>query len=408
MVLGIPHWLTKAEQGYYFTFSSLIAMQVFFELGFNYVITQLAGHETAHLKKGDDGRWYGPENHLGRMASILMLIHRWYRVIAFLFCLIVTALGYWFFERNAVEAVPNWELAWIALVVFTAGNLYLSPFLAVAEGMGTVATVALVRLKQSLFGYLLLWLLLSLGVGLVAMPVVAIAAFCFTAFWFFRARRQTINFDEHIQDQFNINWRTEIFPFQWRIAVSWISGYFIFQLFNPIIFASQGAIAAGKAGLALSVFGTLLSVPMSWVTAKAPAMVNLIAQGNHVAAKQLFWRVYIRSALLCLLGCLLVILLTWLAKASGLPIGDRVLDLPSMVCLAVVTQTNHLIFSMAAYMRAHKKEPLLASSVVVGLLVAMAVYLTSKIGVFHIMASYMGITLFIALPWCALIFRKFL
>ena len=41
--------LTKEEQDYYYTFKSVMALQVFFELGMNTVITQFAAHEMAHL-----------------------------------------------------------------------------------------------------------------------------------------------------------------------------------------------------------------------------------------------------------------------------------------------------------------------------------------------------------------------
>ena len=49
------------------------------------------------------------------------------------------------------------------------------------------------------------------------------------------------------QDE-RVDWRTEIWPFQWRLAVSWLCGYFTFQLFNPILFAVRGPIEAGQMG----------------------------------------------------------------------------------------------------------------------------------------------------------------
>ena len=42
--------LTGEEQGYYYTFGSILAIQVFFELGFTGIITQYVAHEQAHLK----------------------------------------------------------------------------------------------------------------------------------------------------------------------------------------------------------------------------------------------------------------------------------------------------------------------------------------------------------------------
>jgi hypothetical protein len=39
MVLFVPYWLSKVEQGYYFTFSSLIALTIFFEMLSTYGFT---------------------------------------------------------------------------------------------------------------------------------------------------------------------------------------------------------------------------------------------------------------------------------------------------------------------------------------------------------------------------------
>ena len=45
----IARFLSPSEQGYYYTFGSLIALQIVFELGFSFVILQMASHERAHL-----------------------------------------------------------------------------------------------------------------------------------------------------------------------------------------------------------------------------------------------------------------------------------------------------------------------------------------------------------------------
>src|ERR1700685_156002 len=45
----IARFLSPAEQGYYYTFGSLIALPIVFELGFSFVILQMASHERAHL-----------------------------------------------------------------------------------------------------------------------------------------------------------------------------------------------------------------------------------------------------------------------------------------------------------------------------------------------------------------------
>ena len=44
-VLLIVRFLSPVEQGYYYTLLSLVALQAVFELGFSFVIQQLAAHE---------------------------------------------------------------------------------------------------------------------------------------------------------------------------------------------------------------------------------------------------------------------------------------------------------------------------------------------------------------------------
>ncbi len=49
-LLLIVHFLSPAEQGYYYACGYLVALQSVFELGFSFVILQVAAHERAHLE----------------------------------------------------------------------------------------------------------------------------------------------------------------------------------------------------------------------------------------------------------------------------------------------------------------------------------------------------------------------
>jgi len=80
-VLLIAHFLTPAEQGYYYTFSSLVALQIVFELGFSFVILQLAAHERARLHIQEDGSITGDLVAHSRLASVLQRAVR-YRTAA--------------------------------------------------------------------------------------------------------------------------------------------------------------------------------------------------------------------------------------------------------------------------------------------------------------------------------------
>ncbi|WP_431243073.1 hypothetical protein ACQ9BO_26135 [Flavobacterium sp. P21] len=102
-------------------------------------------------------------------------------------------------------------------------------------------------------------------------------------------------------DKWNINYRLEIFPFQWKIALSWISGYFIFQLFNPVLFATEGAVVAGQMGMTLTVLNSIFSLAFSWISTKVPVFSSLIAQKNYKDLDALFDKTLLQSTALNIL-----------------------------------------------------------------------------------------------------------
>ena len=79
-VLMIARFLSTNEQGYYYTFFSLVALQIVFELGFSFVVLQMAAHERAQLTFTTDGDVQGDEIAHSRLASLLQKTVRWYSV----------------------------------------------------------------------------------------------------------------------------------------------------------------------------------------------------------------------------------------------------------------------------------------------------------------------------------------
>jgi len=407
MIIGLPHWLSGEEQGFYFTFYSLIGLQVFFEMGLNYVVVQFVGHEVAHLQFNDQGSLSGPAKNLQRLGSLVRLLHRWYLGMAIAFGILVAIAGAWFFARSHELPVSAWLGPWLMLVGLAAVNLYVSPFLSVVEGAGFVGQVARLRLLMSILGYLPLWALMSAGAGLWAVPCaqLSLALGCFL--WLRLRARFVLDLRSAESGGEGIRWRDEIFPFQWRIALSWISGYFIFQLFNPILFARRGALEAGRAGLALTIFMTLLTVSMSWVNAKAPVIAGLLARQEKLEAQSLFRGLLLRSALFNLLGCAGVLAGVWGLHWFGLGLAERLPDYTALFCIAVATISNHLVSALAVFMRAHKEEPLVYSSMGMAVLSISGVFLAAGYGTDIVMATYAILALCVGLPWALFIFRRY-
>ncbi|HBC9557795.1 TPA: hypothetical protein KFM62_005116 [Escherichia coli] len=410
LILMIPYFLTSPEQGYYFTFSSIIGLQIFFELGFNFVITQMISHEMVGVKIVGD-KLEGNDRSVTRIYSLIRMLIKWYAVISLLFFIFVFSAGVHFFNTNGTLTTSQWIYAWFFISLFSALNVFSSPFLSSLEGMGLVGKVARVRLYQSITGYIGLAVLFLLHFRLNAIPIISGSAVLFSFFYILKIKFNIlfspIKKISKNKDNISISWRNEIFPFQWRIAISWISGYFIFQLFNPLVFTNQGATEAGKLGLLLTIFSTLLTLSMSWISAKIPTMSRLISSNNRADLNALFIKIFCCSLAFNVLLSLAFVLVVKILIIMNIPLVERISEFRTVMMVAIINIINHIIFCMASYMRAHKEEPLLLNSVVTGLLVAVLSYLMSKHSVFAMMSSYLCVLVVITLPWVFILFRRY-
>lgn len=407
-VFLMPLWLTPTEQGYYFTFASVLAIQVFFELGLNQIVMQLVSHEVAHLTETPDGKLIGNEFHLGRLSSLARLLQSWYCVAAILFAFIGGIAGNVFFVQKGTEPMSVWLGVWVVLICATAANLWLSPGLAVMEGCGKVGQVARLRLVQSVLGYGCLWITLLFGAGLWAATAVPVISVACTGYWLKSHGNLLRWLSNRVIDMKNqLRWRTDVLPLQWRIALSWASGYLIFNLFTPMVFSRHGAVEAGRIGMALTVFSSISTIGMSWVNAKAPNLTMHISRGERKELNELFSALFLRSVIVVVLLCVLVVLMGMYLNKIGFPLMKRIASLDVLITLAVATIANSMVFAMAIYMRAYREEPMLMQSLVVAVLMVFVVYFGAGAGVFAMMFFYMLTLVVVSVPWTTYLFLKY-
>ena len=326
----------------------------------------------------------------------------------FLFFLLLI-VGYIFFSRyGIVDKSVNWFTPWVIICSATAFSLIVSPILCFLEGLGKVKEVAKIRLIQQVCQILILFICLISGYKLFSSPIASLITLLIVSIYIFFSKNKLLLY--FIWKQLNVwkvNYKTEIFPFQWRIALSWISGYFIYQLFNPVIFATEGAVVAGQMGITLAVLNGILTVSLSWINTKIPLFSSLIAKKEFASLDLVFNKTVKQASGISLFCLVFMILAVIIMKKMSLEFGNRFLPLFPLILLSISTFANQFVSAFATYLRCHKKEPFLIFSIVLGILTATSTLVFGKFfGVLGITIGYSFLTVFLSLTWAIIIFKK--
>ncbi len=103
---------TPEVQGYFYTFGTILALQVFVELGLGAVVQQFASHEWAKLDLDKSGNIVGDSDSLSRLISIARVASRWYLYGSIVVSIGLSIGGYVFFYSPHMPEV-NWFAPWL-------------------------------------------------------------------------------------------------------------------------------------------------------------------------------------------------------------------------------------------------------------------------------------------------------
>lgn len=410
-VLLVINLLSDIEQGFFYTFGSIISVQIFFELGFNNIITQYAAHEAGKFDNDFD---FKQKNniHVSRLSSLLKLVVRWYSYLFFILFFILSFSGLYFFNNNYNNSIElSWRFPWIILVISSCINFIISPIIAFLIGIGYINEISRLQFIQNIIKVSVLLLGLIFDYKLYSLGISSLLSVLYVLIILFIRFRSILIKIWVIKISSKISYFKEIFPYQWKIAISWISGYFIFQMFNPILFMTEGPKVAGQMGMTLAALSGLSTLSLSWITTKIPLFSNLIATNKIIELRLLFKNTFINASLINFillsifyLGFSFIKILD--IKFGNVIIGDRFIDYLPMLFMVLSAFLNQIISSWALYLRCFKKEPYLINSIVGAILVLFSTYYFGRMyGLIGITTGYLLITV-LGFPWAYYIFKK--
>ena len=307
----IPLFLTKEQQGYWFTMTSLAALAVLADLGFFQVTLQFAAHEFAYLNF-ENGRIIGSEDHKERLKSLFVFSCRWAVLVAFVAFPIILLVGFLFLSQKTTSIA--WGIPWLVYVAGGALTFLTSALLYFLEGCNLVAAIQRLRLFITAVTMVVMWLGLIFHFGLYALALSMVAGAVYGAIAVWRGYGRLFVAFLSARREAHHDWRRQIFSLLWRYALSWCSGYFIFQVYAPLAFQFYGPVEAGRVGLSVMLWMGVFAVSNSWVYAVTPRLNMLVSKRDWAGLDALFFANLILSGATFLVGGLAVFALMYFLK----------------------------------------------------------------------------------------------
>lgn len=367
----IASFMTAAETGYYFTFWSFIAAQSLVDLGFTIAILNFSSHEWSGLELRRDGGITGDPDCLSRLVSLGRLAFVWFGIGMLLFAICAGVTGEAVFSATGGGTV-QWRTPWWLLVALSALSLWAMPFLTILEGCGQVETVYRFRFFQAVAMNAAVWVSLWAGLGIWT-AVVSASVRLVTELLLLLVRYRTFFLDFYrTTPGVVLNWRQQIWPMQWRLAVGGLFNYFAVFMFSPVMFYHSETLA-GQMGMTRQLLMAMQGAAQSWVQARVPLFGRLIAQRKFAQLDDLFRRLTIVSTLVLLAGGVVFLSFLFVLRAALPAFGDRLLPpLPTAIMLLAMLAFQ-LPYCQTLYLRAHRREPVMWPTVASNLGIAAGV-----------------------------------
>jgi O-antigen/teichoic acid export membrane protein len=400
-------FLSKDEQGYYYTFLSLLSIQIFFELGLSNIIVQYVAHEFATVS--DEDLNISDPGKLSKLSSLLHFFTKWYFILGIVLSggLIIT--GIIFFRNFGLVKGIDWMAPWVILSISTGIMFITTFFLAFIEGLGRIKMVAKIRFIQQLFNVGSTCFLLITGAKLYTSGLsTLLVALVLIGFIAAKPVRGLLYQIWIVPPNDAFNYMEDIFPYQWRIAISWVGGFLIFQMFNPVLFAYSGAKAAGQMGATLAVLNGIISLSLSWVSTKVAFWSRLIALKNGEELNRSFKSTLFQSSAINLLAILVFYVAIKFVGPHFPDVANRFIPAFLLALFASTFFFNNIINCWATYLRCFKKEPFLIQASIVGILSGLSTYFLGKYySLSGLIWGYFLITVLISLPLSYYIFKSY-
>jgi len=352
--------LSSIEQGFFYAFQSLGAAQFFFDLGVGFVLANIAGRRVA--KAHIDGC-----SELEALSAVLTFSLKWSFFAGLLLYGALHIAGIYMFPANV-------RSTWSYYSVFVAVNIASNSILSIMEGVGRVIAVSVVRAMQSTFFVLTLFVFTKHGRGLLALPVSLLISQLPIIVWMIWNHWPLVLGRNSRNNA--IQWHKEILPLQWRVAISWMAGYFVFQAPITFLYKVVGPEEAGQLGLSMQIFQALTTLANILLSVRTKIWTRMAVHEQYYVLRCDLWLIIRRCVGVVILGAVLLIVLRWQLFLFAPLYSDRIVDIKAWCLLGFSAMANQIFYGLNYYFRAQGQEPLWVVAATAGLVAIIAGWLT--------------------------------
>lgn len=380
MLLLIPIYLSKEEQGLWYLFSSLSALSIFADLGFSNIILQFSAHEFSNLKTDKNFTLSGDKENIKKMASFFMFICDWVGKMTLIVFPIIFFVG--FYILYSKMSIDLWLIPWSIYVISSAFSFFIGNLFSFFQGFNIVAQIEKIRLYNSILSSIVIILSLYYGLKIFAICLSSIIGLILSLYFLNLLFKNTILQLIKKSKGFTYNWFGQISQLLWKYALSFSSGYFIFQIYTPLMFMYKGPIEAGKVGLSISLWTSVFGISNSFISAIIPKINIEISKKNWASLDKTFNKNLVLSLSTYFIFFASFFIINHFFRdyfiIKNKNIFDRFLSPFSMFLLGISWFIQLYVNAIAMYVRSHKKEPFVFASIFVAFYIPSITFILAK------------------------------
>lgn len=404
-LLLVGTFLTENQQGFYFTIISLIALQQFFELSLNIVIVNTTSHFWPKLRIKASGHLEGASEQLGSLQKLCRFLLYWYCFAGILFVAIVGYGGYLFLSQQTVDDV-TWQAPWFFIVFLVGLSLPITGFANVLEGAHQLKAVYIAQFFQTILALVFVATLLTLSLNIWAACSFALAQLITNTVLIIKYRK-FFSIILHDTIKSNFHWKTDVFPWHWKVGLQSLVGYFSNQLITPALFIFHGPILAGQFGMSWQIILGIQQISFAIFQSQIPKFGSLASQKLFKELDRLAINASLLATTMTALGIASAGSIFYLLVLLEMEIANRILPLPLFLLLLAALLPMVWTHCIILYVRAQRQEPFLVQNVINSILLGGGNYLLAQFyDVESVILGYNLIFYCIVLPWALFTLKR--